>query len=68
MKISENQLTEYITLYETVYGEKLEPTRGLGQLNKLISLVLYMVFPESTVDNLEKELQEEYNVNATRKV
>ena len=60
MKISDNQLTEYITLYETTYGEKLERARALVQLNKLISLVQYMIFPECTVDILEKELQKEY--------
>jgi len=68
MKISDNQLTEYITLYETTYGEKLEPTRALVQLNNLISLVLYMIFPECTVDTLEKELQEVYTGEATHKV
>lgn len=68
MRISEDQLTEYITLYETTYGEKLEHTRALVQLNKLISLVLYMIFPEYTVDTLERKFQEEYNGEATHKV
>ena len=60
MKISDNQLTEYITLYETTYCEKLERARALVQLNKLISLMLYIAFPEYTVDILEKELEKEY--------
>jgi hypothetical protein len=68
MKVSNNQLAEYITLYETTYGEKLEPTRALVQLNKLISLVMYMLFPESTIDTVEKELKEEYTEVAAHKV
>lgn len=68
MKISDAQLQEYITLYETKYGEKLERARALWQLNKLISLVLYMTCPDSTIDTLEKELQEEYTKDATCKV
>ena len=68
MKISDDQLAEYIKLYETTYGEKLEPVRALVQLNKLISLVMYMLFPESTVNTLEKELNEVYNEIAAHKV
>jgi hypothetical protein len=65
MKISDAQLNEYITLYETTYGEKLESIKALAQARKLVSLVLYMIFPECTVDVLEKELNEEYN-NVTK--
>lgn len=67
MKISDDQLSEYVTLYETTYKEKLERTRALAQFNKLINLVLYMIFPECTVDTLEKQLQKRYDEDATLK-
>ena len=67
MRISDTQLNEYISLYETSYGVVLERTQALTQLNKLISLVSYMAFPENTVKTLEEKVGKGYNGNATYK-
>ena len=67
MKISEKQVDEFITLYKQEYNVELERTEALSQLNKLISLVLYMAFPEGTVRALEEKSEEEYNIEATHK-
>jgi hypothetical protein len=68
MKISDTQLDEYISLCETTCGTKPERVKALGELQKLLSLLLYTLFPESTVTTLEKELEEAYTKNATHKV
>ena len=65
MRVTDAQLDEYISLYESEYGVKLERTRALTQLHKLINLVLYMAFPEDKVNRLEIALEKEYTSNAT---
>lgn len=43
MKISEIQVDEFIALYKQEYGEELERTEALEQINALITLVSRML-------------------------
>jgi hypothetical protein len=65
MRISEQQLDEYIALYQSEYGEVLERSRAIGQVHKLVNLVLYMALAENELHALEQSLETEYNKDAT---
>lgn len=64
MRITDEQLLQYISLYESEYGVKLEKSRALTQLHKLIQLVLFIAFPDKTVSDIEKEITKGYNKGA----
>ena len=65
MKISENQVDEFITLYKQEYGNKLERTEALEQIIALITLVSRML---PNTKWLEENTDMLYNTNATSKV
>lgn len=65
MKITEKQLSNYIALYKSEYGEELERTRALTQFHQLINLVLYMAFPEYSIETLEQITTTKYTKDAT---
>ena len=67
MKVTDEQLDEYIALYKSEYGISLERTRALTQLHKLINLVLYLALPENQIHVLEEALEREYNKDAASK-
>jgi hypothetical protein len=65
MRISEQQLDEYIVLYKKEFGEELERTKALTQVHKLVNLVMYLSFPEEAVHQFEEKLEKGYTENAT---
>ena len=65
MKISENQVDEFITLYKEEYDVELERTDALNQVNALITLVSRML---PNIKWLEENKEMLYNINATNKV
>ena len=64
MKISETQVDEFIALYKQEYGDELERTEALEQINALITIVSRML-PNTKwlVENTDVL----YNTNATSK-
>lgn len=65
MRISENQVDEFITLYKEEYNVELERTDALEQINALINLVSRML-PHTELLEENKEIL--YTINATNKV
>ena len=65
MKISEEQVDEFITLYKKEYDVELERTDALEQVNALITLVSRM---SPNIQWLEENKEMLYNINATNKV
>jgi hypothetical protein len=67
MKITDAQLDQYIDLYKQEFGEELERVQALTQCHKLINLVLYLAYPELTVQTIEQVFEKEYTQDATHK-
>jgi hypothetical protein len=65
MKISENQVDEFIALYKQEYDVELERTEALEQINALITFVSRML---PNTKGLEENKEMLYNTDATSKV